>query len=127
MDIDEAALRRHLEDAPLNASRSWWDQDKANKEATRTKISTFWNSYATNARENILDLTVAIEGDITSALSGENEDIVFLRQSFPMRIDNVAYTGINYVLIVKGEKWGTVDDKPILLGAHYDTRPNSPG
>ncbi|XP_063610443.1 uncharacterized protein LOC134784332 [Penaeus indicus] len=35
--------------------------------------------------------------------------------------------GVNIIGILAGETWGTADDKPIILGAHMDTVPGTPG
>ncbi|XP_037778717.1 uncharacterized protein LOC119575271 [Penaeus monodon] len=35
--------------------------------------------------------------------------------------------GVNIIGILAGETWGTADDKPVILGAHMDTVPGTPG
>lgn len=34
---------------------------------------------------------------------------------------------MNIIGILAGEVWGTADDKPVILGAHMDTVPGTPG
>ena len=35
--------------------------------------------------------------------------------------------GTNIIGILKGSRWGKSTDTPIIIGAHLDTVPNSPG
>lgn len=34
---------------------------------------------------------------------------------------------MNIIGILPGENWGTPDDRPVVLGAHMDTVPGTPG
>ncbi|XP_068230907.1 uncharacterized protein [Palaemon carinicauda] len=35
--------------------------------------------------------------------------------------------GVNVIGILAGSNWGTPQDKPVIIGAHYDTVPDTPG
>ncbi|XP_070564520.1 bacterial leucyl aminopeptidase-like [Ptychodera flava] len=41
--------------------------------------------------------------------------------------EDIDYTGENIVGILAGERTGTVNDKVVLMGAHYDTTSDTPG
>ena len=91
---DKDELQEHLLHPALSQVRHHLTPE--NKQLTGDYIYEFWD-----------DLTT--------------ENVELFNQTFQYPEGSENYTGINFILVVKGASWGTSDDKPSLLGAHYDS------
>ena len=94
---DKDDLQEHLLDPAFSQKRSHLSPE--NKQLTVDYIYKFWK-------------------DLTS------ENVELLNQTFPYSED---VNGINFILVVKGTSWGTSEDKPSVLGAHYDSVSDTAG
>ena len=78
--------------------------------------------------EDVAEYTTSTTEQLAELLDGDGEErVVLFSHTFSHHYDDAVKEGKNYVLIVKGQKWGNYADRPILLGTHYDSVPNSPG
>ena len=114
-------VEAHLRSDALSRPRS--EQEPENKAATRSYIKEQWGAVAEN---DLVEYKTSNTEALTALFDGE-ERVVFFSQNVTDEIGDTRYDGKNYVLIVKGQQWGSAEDRPILLGTHYDSVPGTPG
>lgn len=93
-------LEEHLRSIAFNQTRSHHNPE--NKETTRDYIKSYWKRIALS-----------------------NKDAVYISQTIPDI--GTGDEGMNYILILPGRFSGTANDAPLVVGAHYDTAPQTPG
>jgi len=102
------------------------DVDPAMKSSVRMYITRKLFTY------NLLSLNQVFQFkplDLTSlkkSLIGEDEDIDDLQIVVDVE-PQPEPVGVNVVGVLPGRRWGTPADRLLIVGAHYDTVPSSPG
>ena len=121
------ALETHLRSQALSQRRNIFYQD--NLETARDYILAYWSELCElEAPERCPDQEIEVHDLYHEFEYGWEDYVPYYEQSdsessvFPMQ-----YEGKNLIFMVKGTLWGTSADRPLVIGAHYDTFGNSSG
>lgn len=113
-------LQQHLQNPAFSTKRNIFYQD--NLRRTRRYIHSFWQQLdrggcTIDVIQQSFEHEYDLEYDYEVPSGGHGVD----------NGSQLHYEGQNVILVVRGLRWGTKEDRPLLVGAHYDSYGNSPG
>ena len=129
------SLRTHLTSPALSQMRNIFYQE--NLATTRQYILDYWRALCQAEIQSSPDTYPGMQSCddlyIVRHYLAHDFGAMSYDDYIPYYVENpedvfpMEYEGENVILIVKGTRWGTNLDQPVVVGAHYDTFGNSSG
>ena len=121
------SLEDHLRSPELSRKRNIFYQE--NLQSARDYILNYFRGLCQLESSNRCDDQEIVSHSMNHEFDNgyDWEDYIPYGVENPEEIFPMDYEGVNLILLIKGKRWGTSSDRPLVIGAHYDTFGNSSG